>query len=299
MKTCDHILKEFRGALESSDEERMRLAERPMWVRYPAAKSILDTLQWLLQVPKRPRMPNLLITGESNNGKTTIIEKFREEFGQGYINDDSEPVKPLIVAEAPPVADEKSLYISILERFHPPYRRTAPAKELRYETIHLFRACRTRMLIIDEFHSMLAGTALKQREVMNAIKLLCNETRIPIIGVGTHEAQTILNHDPQYKSRFRVEELPLWECDKQFQLLLIAFERMLPLKKPSNLRQEEFRKLLHEKSKGNIGNLHRILIECTKAAITSGDEQIHQALIKSVLKKNRWLQPRGTREQKA
>ena len=270
-----------------------------MWVQYPAAKSILDTLQWLLKVPERPRMPNLLITGKPNNGKTTIIEKFREEFGQGYVNDDSEPVKPVIVAEAPPVADEKSLYISILERFHPPYRRTASAKELRYETIHLFRAYHTRMLIIDEFHSMIAGTALKQREVMNAIKLFCNELRIPIIGVGTSEAETILSHDDQHVSRFRVEELPLWIWDRQFRLLLKSFEKMLPLKKPSDLQQPELAKLLHENSEGNIGNLHQILIECTKAAIRSGDEQIHQALIKSVLKKNQWLKPRGTREQKA
>lgn len=30
-------------------------------------------------------------------------------FGQGYMNEEAEPVKPIIVAEAPPSADEKGL----------------------------------------------------------------------------------------------------------------------------------------------------------------------------------------------
>ena len=299
MKVHEHVLPEFRYVLTLTDRERMRFTERPFWIQYPAAKSVLDTLQWLLQVPKRARMPNLLLIGDPNNGKTTILEKFSKDFGQGCVNDDDEPEKPVVVAEAPPVADEKSLYISILERFHAPYRPSAPAKELRYETIHLLRACRTRMLIVDEFHSMIAGTPLKQREVMNALKLLCNEIRIPIIGVGTLEARQILDRDHQYKSRFRVEELPLWQCDIQFQRLLSSFERMLPLKKPSRLQQPQLAELLHENSGGNIGNLHHILTECAKAAIASGDEHIHQALISSTLKKNKWLQPIGTREQEA
>ena len=293
MKVHEHILPEFQYALTLTDTERMDFTDQPVWIRHPAAKSVLDTLLWLLRVPKRPRMPNLLLIGESNNGKTTIIEKFRQDFGQGHPNDDNEPVKPVIVAESPPVADEKSLYISILEQFEAPYRRSAPAKELRYETIHLFRACHTRMLIVDEFHSMIAGTPVKQREVMNALKLLCNETRIPIVGVGTLEARTILDRDPQYKSRFRVEELPLWECDMPFQRLLSSFERMLPLKKPSRLQQRELAELLFEKAGGNIGNLHNILKECARAAIRSGDEHIHKALISTTLKKNSWLRPVG------
>lgn len=299
MMVYEHILPEFRYALTLTDTKRMEFTERSLWIQYPAAKSVLDTLQWLLQVPERPRMPNLLLIGDSNNGKTTIIEKFIKGFGQGCVNDDDEPERPVIVAESPPAADEKSLYISILERFHPPYRRSAPAKELRYQTIHLLRARRTRMLIVDEFHSMLTGTPVKQREVMNALKLLCNEIRIPIIGVGTLDARTILNQDAQYKSRFRVEELPLWQCDVRFQRLLSSFERMLPLKKPSRLQQRELTELLHEKSGGNLGNLHSILKECAKEAIASGDEHIHQALINSTLKKKEWLLPIGTREPEA
>ena len=52
------------------------------------------------------------------------------------------------------------------------------------------------MLIIDEFHSLLVGTPRLQRQVMNAIKMLCNELQIPIVGVGTNQTQPIFVEDP-------------------------------------------------------------------------------------------------------
>lgn len=289
----EHIHPEFRHIMGMPDKERIEFMDQPRWIGYKTAQQILDTLQGLMHKPVRPRMPNLLIVGESNNGKTTIIRRFSDLCGQGYVNDDAEPVKPIILAEAPPSADEKSLYISILERFFTPYRASDPASKLRYQVIHLFRACHVRILIIDEFHSLLTGSPVKQREVMNAIKLLCNELAIPIVGVGTREAVRVLHTDPQHASRFDVMTLPLWELNQDFQRLLAGFEKVLPLKKPSKLHTPELASLLHTISEGNTGNLHRLLIECATEAIESGKEQIDKPIIESKV----WLRPtRGIRE---
>jgi hypothetical protein len=246
-----------------------------------------------MEKPIRARMPNLLIVGDPNNGKTTIVQRFRDLHGQGYVNEDTEPIKPIIIAEAPPSADEKGLYISILERFYTPYRATDPTSKLRYQVIHLFRMCHTRILIIDEFHSLLTGTPIKQREVMNAIKLMCNELAIPIVGVGTREAVRVLHMDPQHASRFEVISLPLWELNIDFQRLLAGFEKILPLKKGSKLHQPETASILHSISEGNIGNLHRLLVECANEAIKTGKEIIDKAIVEN----KAWLRPtRGIRE---
>jgi hypothetical protein len=289
----EHIHSDFRHIMGMSDKERIEFMDQPRWIGYKTAQQILDTLQGLMHKPVRPRMPNLLIVGESNNGKTTIIRRFSDLCGQGYVNDDAEPVKPIILAEAPPSADEKSLYISILERFFTPYRASDPVSKLRYQVIHLFRACHVRILVIDEFHSLLTGSPVKQREVMNAIKLLCNELAIPIVGVGTREAVRVLHTDPQHASRFDVLTLPLWELNQDFQRMLAGFEKVLPLKKSSKLHTPELASLLHTISEGNTGNLHRLLIECATEAIESGKEQIDKPIIESKV----WLRPtRGIRE---
>jgi hypothetical protein len=276
-----------------SDKERMDFMDQPRWISYKVAQLILDTLQGLMNKPKRPRMPNLLIVGDSNNGKTTIVRRFNDLCGQGYVNDNAEPVKPIVLAEAPPGAEEKGLYISILEQFFTPYRPSDSTVKLRYQVIHLLRMCHTRILVLDEFHSLLTGSPIKQREVMNALKLLCNELAIPIVGVGTREAVRVLHTDPQHASRFDVITLPLWELNQDFQRLLAGFEKILPLKKPSGLHQPELATLMHIISGGNTGDLHRLLMECAKEAIKTGKEQIDKPIIES----KAWLRPtRGIRE---
>ena len=280
MTNYDHIHADFRHVMATSDIERIRFMDAPRFIEYGTATTILDTLKRLLKLPKRPRMPNLLIVGEPNNGKTTLVRMFRDTHGQGSVNEDSEPVKPVILAESPPSADEKGLYISLLERFHAPYRASAPASALRYQTIHLFRLCHVQMLIMDEFHSMMTGTAIKQREAMNTLKLMCNELAIPIVGVGTRDAVSVLRTDPQHASRFEVVPLPLWERNQEFQGLLDAFEQVLPLKKPSQLQSPKLANELHTYSSGNLGDLHRLLVVCASEAISSGAEQIDVELVR-------------------
>lgn len=175
MNSLEHIHKDFRHVVGFSDADRIHFINEKRWIGYDQAHHILDTMQNLMQMPKRTRMPSLLVVADSNNGKSTIVERFKDIYGQAYVNDNSDPVKPVIVAESPPAADEKGLLVSILEQFYAPYRATDPVVKLRYQVIHLFRSCNTQILIIDEFHSLVTGTAIKQREVMNAIKLLCNE----------------------------------------------------------------------------------------------------------------------------
>ena len=47
------------------------------WIGYPRAVDALERLESLLTWPDKQRMPNLLILGPTNNGKSMIVEKFR------------------------------------------------------------------------------------------------------------------------------------------------------------------------------------------------------------------------------
>jgi len=293
MSSAEHIHPDFRHVFSLFDRERINFMDQPRWISYGVATKTFDHLQGLLNKPARPRMPSTLIVGEPNNGKTTIVQRFYELCGQPSVSADADPVKPVILAQAPPSADEKSLYLSILNEFYAPHRASDPVSKLRYQVVHLFRACNVRLLIIDEFHSLLTGSAIKQREVMNAIKFLCNELAIPIVGVGTRDAVRVLHTDPQHASRFDVMPIPNWELNPNFQKLLANFEAIIPLKQPSRLAQPELASLVHSISGGVLGNVHRLIMECAIQAITTGKEKID----KKTIQDNSWLRPTaGIRE---
>jgi len=283
MENYKHILEEYRPLASQDRKQRIEFLKEPMWINYPRTKEIQLILENLMNQPKKPRMQNLLIIGESNIGKTSLIIQFAIKNPDFGYEDDlgiSHPSKPVIIAQSPASADERGLYISVLECFWAPFRPTDKLSKLRHQCFHLLRECHVKMLIFDEIHNLLSGTAAKQRFVMNTIKSLSNELMIPIVGVGTQDAALILHSDPQHASRFDVVTLPKWELNIDFRSLLMSFESRLPLRNPSNLSSREKGSLLFAISNGNLGDLHRLLIECSICAINEGDEEITLDIIK-------------------
>jgi chromosomal replication initiation ATPase DnaA len=269
-----HIAPAFRDVMSKSDETRLNFIEESRWIGYRAANNILSHLSAMMNLPKRPRMPNLLLVGDSHNGKTHILNHFKKLYGQAYVNDNNEPVIPVMIVQAPPGPVEKDLMIQILDKFSSPYRYSDPVVKLRHQAIHMMRHCNVKILIIDEVHSMLSGSGMSQRQVMTSIKYLCNELMIPIVCAGTRSAARIVSQDPQHASRFEAITLDKWNLDEDFRLLVSSFEQVLPLKQRSNLRSKELLIELHAQSRGNIGDLHALLRDCARHAIRSGSERI-------------------------
>lgn len=283
-----HIFENFRHIAMLSDSERIAFIDEPRWVGYHRANYGIELMQGLLNKTRQPRMPNLLVIGDANNGKTTLLNQFDKKFGGSYVGGDNSLHVPVISVQSPPTPSEKDLYITLLEPFCIPYSTKSSVVDLRYQTIHSFRECHVKVLIIDEIHSLLAGTPRQQRVMMNCIKFLCNELQLPIILAGTRDAVRILHTDPQHSSRFDVFELPLWNNDKEFRRLVNSFEKILPLHKPSNLMDGEKINLIYSISGGLVGNVKRLINDCAVSAIKSGEEQITVDMIKE----RSWLKPK-------
>lgn len=275
------------AALELSAAERIKIVRHTRWIEYDRAKEILDTLKELLEYPNNHRMPNFLIEGSTNNGKTMIIDRFYKNHPPSDNKTGDFVRYPVLVVQAPPLPDEGRLYNEILETLHAPYKeRDAPAKK-EFQVFRLLEQISTKILIIDEIHDILAGTPVKQQQFLNVIKRLGNRLQIPIIGVGTEQASNVLQSDPQLANRFESLKLPRWSMDDDFVSLLANFERTLPLKEPSNLHDEELAIELHMMSEGLIGELNAVLTKACVEAIKKKTEKITLKILKSI----KWSQP--------
>ncbi|RXJ77047.1 transposase [Arcobacter sp. F155] len=285
-----HLNEECNKIIDQSKEARIMFLHNEVFIEHPKIKKVHSILNHLIDRPKKARMQNILIIGESNIGKTSMIKSFEKKHSSFNIENEKGKkiiVRPVITALASDNADVKHLYMSILDSFWTPHNPSDSLAKIRHQMFHLLQECNVKMLIIDEIHHFLRGTAKQQRNVMDALKNIGNILMIPIVCAGLKESELILSSDPQLSSRFDIVRLTKWELDKNFLGLLKSFEKRLPLSKPSNLFTKEKATLLHLISRGNIGDLHKLLIECATYAIQNDIEEITV----DIIKKFKWIKP--------
>lgn len=282
MSSYSHLNDSAIEALTLSDAERIHKIRSERWIGYPKAKQILTKLEDLLIYPRTHRMPNLLVVGDTNNGKTMLAQRFMSLHPANDNPDGDGIIAPVLLVQAPPVPDEGRFYNAILEMLFAPYRPSERIDKKQFQVIKLLRYIGLKVLVIDEIHHILAGNMNRQKAFLNVIKYLGNELQISIVGVGTKDAFRALQTDPQLSNRFEPITLPRWEMDHDFQRLLASFERMLPLKQPSGLAQQELASTLFAMSEGYIGELSRLLSDASALAINSGTEQISPKLLQQL-----------------
>jgi Bacterial TniB protein len=98
-------------------------------------------------------------------------------------------------------------------------------------------------------------------------------------GLGTLEAVRAIQADPQLASRFYRTELPLWRMGREYRKLLASFERMLPLKRPSQLAKAPLATKLLAMTEGTIGELSTLLKSAAIYAVRTGTERIDTSVL--------------------
>lgn len=256
-------------------EERLRYVRADRWIGYTRATAALEQLETLLAWPAKQRMPNLLLIGPTNNGKSMIIEKFRRAHPP-IAHADREEFSVLVV-QMPSDPSVIRFYTALLAALAAPIKaRRYRLADLEQLVLGLLRATGVRMLVIDELHNVLGGRGDQRRKFLNLLRFLGNELRIPLVGVGTRDAYLAIRSDDQLENRFAPFTLPRWEVDADTCALLASFAAAFPLRRPSPIATPEMAEYLLTRSEGTIGELTHLLTDAAVAAIESGEEAINQ-----------------------
>ncbi len=91
------------------DAERQRYVRADRWIGYTRATAALERLETLFAWPAKQRMPNLLLIGPTNNGKSMIIEKFHRSHPP-VSHADAEKI-PVLVVQMPSEPSVARFYI--------------------------------------------------------------------------------------------------------------------------------------------------------------------------------------------
>ncbi len=273
-----HLHSTVRESARLPPSERVELIRSDRWIGYPKAVETVARLETLLRWPDKQRMPNLLLVGPTNNGKSMIVEKFRR--GHLPVTEPDREHIPVLCVQMPSEPSVLRFYIALLAALGAPLQPRRRLADVEQVSLNLLRATGVRMLVIDELHYVLAGQGNSRREFLNLLRFLGNELRIPIIGVGTQEAYLAVRSDDQLENRFEPVVLPLWNIGADTLSLLASFAAALPLHRPSGIATDDMAQYLLARSEGTIGELTRLLTTAAIAAVESGEESInHRTLV--------------------
>lgn len=256
-----------------SAEERIVRIRADRWVSYPRAEAALAKLETLMSFPERARMPNLLLVGESGMGKTMIIEKFTRDHAASFDDTTGRLHMPVVAVQMVSGPDETRFYRRILAAIGAPEPPRATLAVLESLALRLLTELRPHMLVIDEIHSLQAGTVREQARFLNMLRFLGNELRVPLVCVGTEQARNALRTDAQLVRRFEAFALPPWREGVDFTGLMSTLTRSLPLRRESQIDEKALSRIISVTG-GITSGIFSIMSQLAIAAIETGEERI-------------------------
>lgn len=268
--------------LKLPPKERILRMRQGCWILHPRAEDVMRDLEYVLAQPPRRRMIGMTIVGPSNNGKTTLVERFIAQNTSDLSVPDAE-VHEFLRVEAPAQPSPTMFLTRVLHCAGDPRAHRGTLIEKTERALHLLPKVRLRLLFLDEIHNVLAGSAAQVASFLNTLKQLSNELQIPVVLIGTEQAVEVLARDRQLHSRYPPRHLPAWECDRNFVQLIKRLIAELPLRDPPKLSEVAVRRI-HEAAVGATGAVVEILHRAAVAAIVSGRERIDDEGIEQALR---------------
>jgi Bacterial TniB protein len=184
------------------------------------------------------------------------------------------------ICNAPAFPTNRGCTNSILLKLCKKFRPGAPPQEKLLLVLDALSKIEIRILAFDEVNFTEAGTVAKQKHFLNALRYLANELRISIVCLGTEEMMRVIRTVPSVENRFLPAVLPRWQTDNEFRKLLASFEKIIPLKYPSNLQSSStLTSKLLTRSEGTIGELKMLLTAAATDAMRDGTERITEEII--------------------
>jgi hypothetical protein len=157
-----HLHPSVHGIARLPAAERIKHVRADRWIGYPRAVKTVARLEELLEWPGIQRMPNLLIIGPTNNGKSMIVEKFRR--GLLPVTEEDRERIPVLCVQMPSDPSVLRFYIALLAALGAPLQPRRRLADVEQLALGLLRSTGVRMLVIDELHNVLAGQNSSRRE---------------------------------------------------------------------------------------------------------------------------------------
>ena len=264
--------------------------------RHVTFHSDCDYLRQLGLATKGGPQSGLRVLAPSGSGKSTAARMF---IALLETRERSDPdVKPVVMVSLTSAATPKKLFSDILTEMGDGFADRGTEQTLRRRVIACFEQFQTQLLIIDEVQHLNFRSSAKN-DVTDALKSLLDTGVVPIVFLGTEDAEAMFKRNLQLNGRLLppCDFKPLRATVAEDAELFSGFWQRLDaevvkrglMRSASGLDGAEFLGALHKVTGGVVGTVSRLAKEAMTIAIRRSAERIE--LYDFVLATDRWAIP--------
>ncbi|MFR0713643.1 TniB family NTP-binding protein [Enterobacterales bacterium BD_CKDN230030183-1A_HGKHYDSX7] len=276
----EHLHESRRYALALPHEERFRIIRQDIKIDTEHLLTVSNMVSNMLDVVRGSvEAPCLLVTADSNHGKTTICnavrgldESWRHKIRYVSFVKDTQKTKPLVKL------------LSALGLEHG--KSGIPVRVIAEYCI----ANDIRGIFMDEFYDSIKGLSKAEQDTfLSVLRGLCGPPAfLSFFVFGIEDALNALAIDAQYVRRFEHYELTPWaRADAEYLNFLDTWEEIAPLAKRSHLSSKPIADAIYQHTSGVIGNICSLLKAAACLGVTWRDEKITLQSLQAA-KRSKW-----------
>lgn len=261
---------------------------RNLNIKHPSLADALETIHTAYMSVKTQRSMNNgkipvsykpicgVISGPSGVGKTTLCNFVKTNLPSKVITKDNlrKTIIPCVYVSVANMSTPKSVTGRILGEFGQTVPNRATEHQMLRQLKELFTTSETNLVLLDEIHDIVKGTGLNK--VMSWLKSLVNETKASIFLAGTEDSQTIVDANPELKTRFKMRmklhymrfnlDVSGSEFEMYIKKLLLDLEQILTFSEVFTPSKNELARL-YLTTDGNLENISTLMIEASRNAL--------------------------------
>jgi type II secretory pathway predicted ATPase ExeA len=262
-------------------EDRIQMVEK-LYIHFPRNQGALNAIGNCHSHAKLSKeSEGILIQGDTGAGKTTVVKLYMQDYPRSVT--EVVTMVPVLYATVPVPATCKSLVTALLTAIGDPAAERGSQISQTLRLKRYMEACKVELLILDEFQHFQDRDSLKLlKTVSDWLKVLMDETGVPIVLAGLPYSHTILDaeNNEQLRRRFalRIElESFCFNTSRErqdFRRFLNIIDEKLPLAEKSDLADPGTALCIYEATDGVVAHVMKLVRRATVIAVESNREKL-------------------------